>query len=279
MKRSFKSAWDSIRHNVNYIAAAVLIVVGVVADFYAPGSGSWFYAAAGALIESPVQLGYSSDGPYVIVGYGGFGVETKPLGGGATSRPPPMTPPPGAVSLTMTGVVDSVKKWFGMSPSLPEIFIDFDNVWDRKAKDHQGRPLYDKVDTALTVAMTHLAGSLPPLPNGVRATVSEGGSGSTLAHGYYSKGAGVVRFVGAHVKFVSNQTELNSLALHELLHVIDTYGVPRSAWGEKIADWHKRIYRAQWDLRDDPRFYLDPKGDMYNNVYRQCVSFGGGCTR
>jgi RHS repeat-associated protein len=110
--KHLKKLWKSIKHNLNYIAAAVLIVVGAVATYfgYYPLAKAAF-TAAGALLNSPVQVGYSRDGPYVVVGYGGFGAESPPLGaGGAAASPPPMTAPPGAVSF--------------VPPSLPEWLVN-----------------------------------------------------------------------------------------------------------------------------------------------------------
>jgi len=111
LSKYLKRQWDSIRHNVNYIAAAVLVVVGAVAIYFGQGEiAGWAFGTALSLIKSPVQVGYSNGDIYVVGGYGGFGVETEPILSTRSTSTPPMTAPAGAVSFS--------------PPTLPQWVVD-----------------------------------------------------------------------------------------------------------------------------------------------------------
>ena len=91
----------------------------------------------------------------------------------------------------------------------------------------------------------------------------------------------LTRYRGVQMILKTDQ-ELNSLILHEIKHVLDTYRYVQAnkdmSWdADDLARWHKGIYRMQWDLRNDPRFLLEPGRDYTRHVYGQCRMYGGGC--
>ena len=270
--------WDSIRRNVNYIAAAFLVVVGTVVNYFVPGAGTPFYGWAQALIQSPVQVRRGRDGYYVSYGYAGFGGDTRagPTLTIGSGTPPPMTAPAGAVSLAFGGAVkeffNAVKEWYSRL-SMPDPFINYENPDDRGFLDPNGIPVDKKVRTAVNVVLIFERERLPPMSRGLIVYVTAGGSDYQAEAEYNPhQGFGKITLMGAVMKFGKNQSEANSLTLHEMMHI------EFEAEGKLTVDeQHQRIYRAQWDLRNDPRFKLTPNRDYGWHVYSQCLKYHGGC--
>jgi RHS repeat-associated protein len=71
--------FKSITHNLNYVAAFVLTVAGIVAIAYGfEPLGTALIKVASALVISPVQLTRTNGGYGVVVGYRGFGAQFDP---------------------------------------------------------------------------------------------------------------------------------------------------------------------------------------------------------
>lgn len=115
--------------------------------------------------------------------------------------------------------------------------------------------------------------------------VSPGGT-DNQAEGFFDiiTKSGKITLQGVQLD-IKNDTELASLAFHEVTHVIQTYEFIRTHGGkptwtdEDLTAWHKIVYRRQWDLRNDPEFRLLPGRDYTNHVFDQCVKYGGGCKK
>lgn len=100
----FKKQWDSFRRDLNSVVGIVLVIAGSVI----PGL-QWLIPIGYAIMASPVRVIRGTDGLYLSYGYGfaGDSRESPGISAGPGS-PPPMTAPPGAMSL-QAGTPDVTK--------------------------------------------------------------------------------------------------------------------------------------------------------------------------
>jgi hypothetical protein len=299
----FSKAWKKVTHFFKkYWREIAAIAVALYTGYYF-GNLGWMTqaqsmiaagAAAGATYAAVVTALYGGSMGDVlrngliggalgaIAGWSNF-MSLPPVGGvlagaavGTPSGSPPMTAPTGAVSLTIGAAVkeffNTVKGWFSQS-SLPTVYPQWEDETDKNKVDPFGTPMYQKVNTAISTAIDYERERLPPMRGGLLVMFWWGGSDeyADAAWDEYQQ-QGRINLIGANYKYTISQTEANSNALHELMHV------RFEAAGKLTVDQqHALIYRVQWDLRNDQRFLLVKGRDYRSHVLDECQKYKAGC--